>query len=98
MTGPAVGDRASDLNSATGKPDPNYGLVAPKPPDNSPLPAAEGPQAAPDAVNEVQGHPQPAAETRGPNQKKNPKPEYDKNDESSSKHKKKKGIDKVNPF
>ncbi len=98
MTGAPITDRASDAPAATGKPDPNFGITAPKPPDNAPLPVAEAPAAAPDAVNEVQGHPQPAAQTKAPNQKKNPKPEFDKNDESSSKHKKKKGVDKLNPF
>lgn len=98
MTGDPVSTRASDRNSAVGAPDPNYGIKAPKPADTSALPAAEAPVAAPDAVNEVQGHPQPAAQTKAEGQKKNPKPEYDKNDESSSKHKKKKGVDKLNPF
>ena len=98
MTGSAVGDRASDRPAATGKADANFGIAAPARPDNTPLPAAEGPTVAPDAVNEAQGLTQPAAQTKAPNQKKNPKPEFDKNDESSSKHKKKKGIDKVNPF
>ena len=30
--------------------------------------------------------------------KKTPAPKYDSSDESSSKHKKKKGLDKLNPF
>ncbi len=98
MTGAPIGDRASSLNSATGKADPNYGLKAPTPPDNSPLPAAEGPAAAPDAVNEVAGKAQPAVQPTPTNGKKKAKPEFDKNDESSSKHKKKKGIDKLNPL
>lgn len=98
MTGGAVGDRASDRPAATGAPDPNYGIKAPKPADTSALPAAEAPQAAPDAVNEAAGHASPAAQLKDPNQKKNPKPEFDKYDESSSKHKKKKGASKLNPF
>ena len=98
MTGAPITNRASDLPAATGKSDPNYGISVPKPPDNTPLPAAEGPAPAPDAINEVQGKGQPAAEQKNPNSKKNPKPEFDKNDESSSKHKKKKGVDKLNPF
>ena len=98
MTGAPVTDRASDRPAATGAPDANFGIAAPKPPDNTPLPAAESAAPAPDAVNEVQGHPQPAAQTKAEGQKKNPKPAYDKNDESSSKHKKKKGIDKINPL
>ncbi len=98
MTGDPIGNRASDANAATGKPDPNYGLTTPARGSTQPLPAAEAPAEAPDAVNEVQGHPQPAAETKDSNKKKNPKPDFDKNDESSSKHKKKKGADKINPF
>ncbi len=98
MTGDAIGNRASDRPAATGKPDANFGIVAPARGDAAPLPAAEAPAAAPDAVNEAAGHPQPAAETKNPNGKKKTKPDYDKNDESSSKHKKKKGVDKVNPF
>ena len=39
----------------------------------------------------------PAAQAGNANGK-NPKPEFDKNDESSSKHKKKKGLAKLNPF
>ncbi len=98
-TGAPISDRASDLNSATGKPDPNYGIATPKPAANvAPLPAAEPAAAAPDAVNEAAGKPQPASEQQNPNKKKKPKPGFDKNDESSSKHQKKKGLDKVNPF
>ncbi len=98
MTGAPVSGLASGRPAATGAADPNYGITTPRPSANAPLPAAEAPAPAPDAVNEVQGHPQPAAQTRAANQKKNPKPEFDKNDESSSKHKKKKGLNKVNPF
>lgn len=80
--------------------DASYGL---KTVGNTPtpvLPAAEKPAEAPDQVNEAagtgakQGVP---ATTNDPNKKK-PKPAYDKEDESSSKHKKKKGLDKLNPF
>ena len=98
MTGAPIGNRASDRPAAVGGADPNYGITVPKPTDNSPLPAAEAAAPAPDAVNEVNGHPQPAAQTKADGKKKNPKPVYDKNDESSSKHQKKKGVDKLNPF
>lgn len=98
MTGGAIGDRASDLPAATGAADPNYGIKVPARPNDTPLPAAQAPAEAPDAVNELQGHPQPAAQVKDPDQKKAPKPAYDKNDESSSKHHKKKGVDKLNPF
>jgi outer membrane protein assembly factor BamD len=89
---------ASPLNSATGAPDPNLGLKTAGPKDNSALPAVEAPAPAPDQVNDVAGTKQPAAETKPAGQKKNPKPAYDKDDESSSTHKKKKGLDKLNPF
>jgi outer membrane protein assembly factor BamD len=61
------------------------------------LPAAEKPAAAPDAVNDIAPGTQPAAQTPNANNKKT-KPGFDKGDESSSKHKKKKGIAKINPF
>ncbi|HEX5284688.1 MAG TPA: outer membrane protein assembly factor BamD [Bryocella sp.] len=88
---------ASSLPSATGSADPNLGLKAVGPQDNSPLPAVQAPAAAPDQVNDAAGQNTPPAQAK-PAGKKNPKPEYDKNDESSSKHKKKKGADKLNPF
>jgi outer membrane protein assembly factor BamD len=89
---------ASSLPSATGAADPNLGLKSAGPKDNSPLPAVEAPAPAPDQVNDVAGTKQPPAETKPAGQKKNPKPAYDKDDESSSTHKKKKGLDKLNPF
>ncbi len=89
---------ASDLPAATGAPDPKFGLNAVRGDKLGELPAAEAPAAAPDQVNDAQGKAQPPAETKDPNKKKNPKPAFDKNDESSSKHQKKKGIDKINPF
>jgi outer membrane protein assembly factor BamD len=70
--------------------------VGPK--DTSALPAVEAPAAAPDQVNDAADTKQPPAETKPAGQKKNPKPAYDKNDESSSKKKKKQGLDKLNPF
>ena len=61
------------------------------------LPAVEKPAAAPDVINEAQGKPQPPAPTKAGN-KKTKAPATDKNDESSSKNKPKKGLDKLNPF
>jgi outer membrane protein assembly factor BamD len=88
-----------DMPAATGTPDANYGLKTVAPKDNTPLPAIEKASAAPDQVNEQEGNKQPAAETRKPGSKKNPKaPAVDKADESSSKKKPKKGLDKLNPF
>jgi outer membrane protein assembly factor BamD len=83
--------------AATGAPDPNYGLKAVGPADTSAPPPVEKAGEAPDAVNEVAGKPQPATPAATPG-KKTPKPVYDKADESSSKKKPKKGLDKINPF
>ncbi len=91
-TAPAASQPAS-ANPA----DVNGGLHAVGPVNSTPLPAAEKPSAAPDAVNDVAEKPQPAAQSPNANGK-NPKPAYDKSDESSSKHKKKKGLAKLNPF
>jgi outer membrane protein assembly factor BamD len=83
----------------TAKPaDNNGGLKAVGPVNTAPLPTAEKPAEAPDAVNDVAAKPQPAAQAPNANGKKNSKPEFDKSDESSSKHKKKKGLSKINPF
>ena len=62
---------------------------------NAELPAAEKPEVAPDVANEAEGKPvtpgqEPAAKG------KNAKAPLDKKDESSSK--KKKGLEKLNPF
>ena len=81
--------------AAAGKQDPNYGITAAAPKNTSALPPVEQPAAADDQVNDVAGKEQPAAEVKDPKKKKNPKPAFDKNDESSSKHKKK---SKLNPF
>ncbi len=78
--------------------DDNGGLKAVGPVNATPLPAAEKPTEAPNAVNDIASKPQPAAQAPNANGKKNSKPEFDKSDESSSKHKKKKGLSKLNPF
>lgn len=93
-----AGTGASSLPSATGAPDPNLGLKGVGPKDTSALPPVEAPAGAPDQVNDASGKAQPPAQVKAPGQKKNPKPAYDKDDESSSTHKKKKGLGKVNPF
>jgi outer membrane protein assembly factor BamD len=91
------GTAAKDMPAATGQPDANYGMKAAAPKDASALPAVEKVGEAPDQVNEAAGSQQPAAEQR--NGKKKPKtPAIDKADESSSKKKPKKGLDKLNPF
>jgi outer membrane protein assembly factor BamD len=92
----------SNLPAATGAPDPNNGLPTAGPKDTAALPPIEKPAEAPDQVNDLKGQQaQPAAQTAatGKNgKKKNPKQPFDKDDESSSTHKKKKGLDKLNPL
>jgi outer membrane protein assembly factor BamD len=73
------------------------GLKAVGPTNSTPLPEAEKAAAAPDAINDIKPGTQPAAQTGNANGK-NKKPEFDKSDESDSKHKKKKGLNKLNPF
>jgi outer membrane protein assembly factor BamD len=77
--------------------DDNGGLKPIGPTTPAVLPPIEKPAAAPDAINEVTPGSQPPAQTASANGKK-PKPAFDKADESSSKHKKKKGLAKLNPF
>jgi outer membrane protein assembly factor BamD len=57
----------------------------------------EKPKVAPDAINQAAPGPQLPAQV-APAKGKKPKPAFDKSDESSSKHKKKKGLAKLNPF
>lgn len=73
------------------------GLKAVGPTNNTPLPPVEKAGDAPNTVNDIQAGTQPAAQMPNPKGKKT-KPAFDKSDESSSKHKKKKGLDKLNPF
>lgn len=88
----------TDKPAATGAPDPNFGFKTVRPANSDQAPAVEKPADAPDQVNEVNGKPQPAAETAKPGKKPKDAGDYDKGDESSSKHKPKKGVDKLNPF
>ena len=77
--------------------DPNLGFKAVGSEGAAPLPPVEKAGPAPDQINDAVGTKQPAAQTAPANGKK-AKVGYDKKDESSSKHKKKKGLDKLNPF
>ena len=77
-------------------------LVKPVGPGNpQPLPAVEKPAEAPQQVNQVpaggNAQVQTGANASGKPSKKKKAP-YDKKDESSSKHKKKEGLDKINPL
>jgi outer membrane protein assembly factor BamD len=92
ITHPAGGSGAPAATTPAADP----ALKAVGPPTNTELPAAEAPAAAPDVPNTVTGN-TPAAQTPNANGK-NAKPALDKSDESSSKTKKKKGLDKLNPF
>jgi outer membrane protein assembly factor BamD len=70
------------------------------PPANAALPATEKPADAPAQINDVK-NPPPAQVNTGAtsaDKKKAKKPAFDSSAESSSKHKKKKGLDKINPF
>jgi outer membrane protein assembly factor BamD len=79
--------------------DPNGGLKAVGPTNTATPPPIEKPATAPDAMNDVvPGAQAPGQPVTAANGKKAPKPAYDKDEESSSKHKKKKGLAKVNPF
>ncbi|HTW49924.1 MAG TPA: outer membrane protein assembly factor BamD [Acidobacteriaceae bacterium] len=77
-------------------------LVAPVgPTGNKPLPAIDRPAEAPQQINDAQGGGQAqvtTGATTGGKANKKKKAPYDKKDESSSKHKKKTGLDKLNPF
>ncbi len=83
----------------------NGGLQTVAPANNTPLPAVQKAAAAPAQVNDVTqtGHPvntvdQTTPVTNGKKKKKNPKPQFEGKEESSSTHKKKKGLHKLNPF
>jgi outer membrane protein assembly factor BamD len=95
------GARGGSLPSQQQQPaaDPNGGLKPVGPVNNAAAPAVEKPAAAPDAVNDVVAGEQAKGQpTTAANGKKTPKPAFDKDEESSNKHKKKKGLGKINPF
>jgi outer membrane protein assembly factor BamD len=82
----------------------NGGLQTVAPPNSTPLPAVQKAAPAPDQVNDVKPTGQPVntvdqtTATNGKKKKKNPKPQFEGKEESSSTHKKKKGLHKLNPF
>ncbi|WP_158615420.1 outer membrane protein assembly factor BamD [Acidipila sp. EB88] len=102
--GTATGAAAVRGNTPAGSnPDAVYGLTQPVGGSSAPapLPPIDKPATAPDQINDVKSSGQPqvtTGTTSGKPTKKNPKPAFDKGDESSSKHKKKKGLDKLNPL
>jgi outer membrane protein assembly factor BamD len=81
----------------SGVPD-NGGLKAVGPANSTPLPPVLKAAPAPETVNDIPAGATPSAQKPTANGKKPAKPEFDKSDESSSKHKKKKGLSKINPF
>ena len=84
-------------NPANPGPANNYGVGPVGPQATAPLAPVEKAPDAPTAINEVPAGSQPPTQA-APAGKKNPKPAFDKGDESSSTHKKKKGLAKLNPF
>jgi outer membrane protein assembly factor BamD len=81
----------------------NYGLKAVGPANAAPLPPVAKPAEAQDQVNDVKGAQASAQVQTGTpapttKRKKNPKVKTDQSSESSSTNKKKKGLDKLNPF
>jgi outer membrane protein assembly factor BamD len=80
------------------------GLPTVGPTNNQPLPPIEKPAEAAAQTNDVphaaqvQTGTDAGATAANGKKKKTPAPKFDSSDESSSKHKKKKGLDKLNPF
>jgi outer membrane protein assembly factor BamD len=72
-------------------------LIPAAPPNTTVTAPVEKAAPAPDTVNEAAPGSQPPAQI-GPVDGKAPKPAFDSGDESSSKHKKKKGLARLNPF
>ena len=68
------------------------------PPDNKPLPPVDKPAQAADQINDVKGGGAQINTGTTASGKKAKKAPYNSKEESSSKHKKKKGADKLNPF
>jgi outer membrane protein assembly factor BamD len=97
--GPIGGVGIEILPSAS-RPTGGNGLNAVGPKNATDLPPTEKPAPAPDQANDITA-PTAPAQVLPAGKKKAPKPEFDKADESSSKHKPKKGVKKIippNPF
>jgi len=96
-TAPPLNPPTGNTTSVPGPPANEPVVKAVGPVQNKPLPAIDKPAEAPAQINDVKsGGAQ--ANTAATSGKKGKKAPYNKNDESSSKHKKKKGLDKLNPF
>jgi outer membrane protein assembly factor BamD len=95
---PAFPGSAAAVAQAPATADTN-GVIKPVgPPNATPLAPIEKAATAPDAINEVPSGSHPAAQPAPADGKKKPKAPIDKADDSSSKHKPKKGLAKLNPF
>ncbi len=108
-TPPAAAPPAASPSGGTGAGNPapaasddNYGLKAVGPANTAPLPPVEKPAEAQTQVNDVKTPPTgtqvKTGTTASTKRKKNPKVKTDQSAESSSTNKKKKGLDKLNPF
>ena len=104
---PVTSEGAATAAAAAGVPGAQNpgGLATVGPTNNQPLPPVEKPAEAPVQTNDVKSGTAAqvqtgtdAGATNGKSKKKTPAPKFDSSDESSSKHKKKKGLDKLNPF
>jgi len=94
IVSPGTSDATSTRSTPTGN-----GLTTVGPASNAALPPIEKPSEAPDQINSIApGAAQPAAQAPRADGKKTKGPAFEKGDESSSKHKKKKGLDKLNPL
>ena len=89
----AVPAQAAPATAPAQPADATGGIDPVGPPNSTPLAPIEKPAVAPDAINDAAGTPQPPAATG-----KNAKATLDKSNDSSSKHKPKKGLAKLNPF
>ena len=88
--------------AATGAAQQDYGIAPVRPP-NTTLPPVDKPAEATAQINDVHGNNTAQVQTgtsagATKRKKKTPAPKYDSSAESSSKHKKKTGLDKINPF
>lgn len=92
-TAPAAAPAGNSLGVEILTPGVNGGTSA----GSKALPPVEQPAAAPDQPNEITAA-TPAAQAAPAVGKKAKAPSFDKSDESSSKHKKKKGLNKINPL
>ncbi|HEY5056659.1 MAG TPA: outer membrane protein assembly factor BamD [Acidobacteriaceae bacterium] len=99
-TTPTGGDAPAQPAAQQGTPADNGGMGKVGPATTPQLAPIQHADQAPEPINEVKqgSKPQPTQPAATGKSKKNPKPIYDSDQESSSKHKPKKGLKKINPF